>query len=173
MRSTTRAVVRQAVWDIRGGISHAVLSSGLVPRHLRYLLLSAWGADVRRCRIAAGCRFGSQDVTIGRGTFVNYGCFFDSHSPITIGEHCSLGMRVMLLTSSHELGPHDARAANDISRPIVVGDGAWIGAGAIVLSGVTVGAGAVVAAGSVVVDDVAADTLVGGVPARPIRPLGA
>ncbi|MFV9507048.1 MAG: hypothetical protein AB4911_21060 [Oscillochloridaceae bacterium umkhey_bin13] len=46
----------------------------------------------------------------------------------------------------------------------------WIGHGAIVLPGVTVGRGAVVAAGAVVSQDVPPYVIVGGVPARPIRP---
>jgi serine acetyltransferase len=45
----------------------------------------------------------------------------------------------------------------------------WIGHGVIVLPGVTVGDGAVLAAGAVVSKDVAPYTIVGGVPARPIR----
>jgi acetyltransferase-like isoleucine patch superfamily enzyme len=45
----------------------------------------------------------------------------------------------------------------------------WIGAGAIVLPGVTIGKGAVVAAGAVVTSSVPPFTVVGGVPARPIK----
>jgi acetyltransferase-like isoleucine patch superfamily enzyme len=51
----------------------------------------------------------------------------------------------------------------------VVGHDVWIGARATVLDGVSVGDGAVVAAGSVVVKDVGAYTVVGGVPARLIK----
>lgn len=51
-----------------------------------------------------------------------------------------------------------------------IGHDVWIGHGAIILPGVSVGIGAVVAAGAVVSKDVAPYTIVGGVPARPIRP---
>ena len=57
------------------------------------------------------------------------------------------------------------------SKPIKICDKAWIGFNCIVLKGVTIGEGAVVAAGSVVTKDVPAWTLVGGVPAKPIRSL--
>ena len=52
---------------------------------------------------------------------------------------------------------------------IVIEDDVWLGAGAIITDGVRVGKGAVVAAGAVVVDDVPAHTIVGGIPARVIR----
>jgi acetyltransferase-like isoleucine patch superfamily enzyme len=50
-----------------------------------------------------------------------------------------------------------------------IGHNVWIGARAIIRAGVTIGDGAVIAAGSVVVKDVAAYTVVGGVPAQMIR----
>ena len=55
------------------------------------------------------------------------------------------------------------------AEPIVIGDRVWIGMNATVLGGVTIGEGAVVAAGSVVTKDVPPFTVVGGVPARPIK----
>lgn len=52
---------------------------------------------------------------------------------------------------------------------VIIGNDVWIGHGVIVLPGVTVGDGAVLAAGAVVTKDVAPYTIVGGVPAKPIR----
>jgi acetyltransferase-like isoleucine patch superfamily enzyme len=55
------------------------------------------------------------------------------------------------------------------SRPVRIGDGAWIGIGAIVLKGVEVGARARVGAGAVVARDVPAGATVEGNPARIVR----
>jgi phosphonate metabolism protein (transferase hexapeptide repeat family) len=52
---------------------------------------------------------------------------------------------------------------------VTIGHDVWIGHGATILPGVSIGNGAVVGAGAVVSRDVAPYTIVGGVPARPIR----
>lgn len=52
---------------------------------------------------------------------------------------------------------------------IVVGNDVWIGYEAIIMQGVTIGDGAIIGARAVVTKDVAPYTIVGGVPAKPIR----
>jgi carbonic anhydrase/acetyltransferase-like protein (isoleucine patch superfamily) len=52
---------------------------------------------------------------------------------------------------------------------IIIEDDVWLGAGAIITDGVRVGKGAVVAAGAVVTKDVPPHTVVGGIPAKPLK----
>ena len=52
---------------------------------------------------------------------------------------------------------------------IVIGNDVWIGYEAVVLAGVTIGDGAIIGTRAVVTKDVAPYTIVGGVPAKPIR----
>jgi acetyltransferase-like isoleucine patch superfamily enzyme len=76
-----------------------------------------------------------------------------------------------VLTTTHDIGPHEQRCHGSRSEPVTIGDGAWIGTRALILPGVHVGAGCVVAAGAVVTDSVPPDSLVGGVPAKVLRTL--
>jgi galactoside O-acetyltransferase len=64
-----------------------------------------------------------------------------------------------------------ARAAPPRTAAVAIGDGAWIGANAMILKGVEIGAGAVVAAGAIVTRSVPPATLVAGNPARIVRTL--
>jgi hypothetical protein len=66
----------------------------------------------------------------------------------------------------------DHSHGNAIGRRIVIESNVWIAAGATIIGGVTVGENSVVAAGAVVTRDVPPNTLVGGNPARIIRPIG-
>lgn len=57
----------------------------------------------------------------------------------------------------------------DNKGDIVIGNDVWIGYEAVILSGVTIGDGAIIGTRAVVTKDVPSYTIVGGVPAKPIR----
>jgi len=67
------------------------------------------------------------------------------------------------------LNPADVASAWDNKGDIVVGNDVWIGYEAVILAGVTIGDGAIIGARAVVTKDVPPYTIVGGVPAKPIR----
>jgi acetyltransferase-like isoleucine patch superfamily enzyme len=106
-------------------------------------------------------------ITIGKNVFINHACSFLDLGGITIEDDVLIGPRVNLVTEGHPLNPENRKAL--ITKPVTIKRGAWIGAGATILSGVTVGENAVVAAGSVVSRDVAANTVVAGIPARIVK----
>ena len=80
-----------------------------------------------------------------------------------------IGHGVVLATLDHDFAPEKRQQLHP--APIHIGKRVWIGANAVVTKGVTIGDNAVVAAGAVVTQDVPADTIVGGVPAKIIRKL--
>jgi len=136
------------------------------------------GTELGRLFAAAGedtyveppflCDYGF-NISIGRGSFVNYGGIVLDVSPVAIGDEVRIATGVQLLTAEHPLDPAARRAGIELSRPIRIEDGAWIGSGAIVCPGVTIGENAVVGAGSVVIRDVPAGALAAGNPCRVVR----
>lgn len=146
-------------------------ASRVVPPSGRYLLYRALGVNVDRSVIHSGCYLGTNDVSIGRGTFINRDCFFEATDHIEIGSNCHLAMGVRVLTSTHEIGPHQHRGGTLKRRPVKVGNGVWIGAFATLLPGVTVGDGCVIGAGAVVTKDCLPDGLYLGIPAKREREL--
>ena len=110
-------------------------------------------------------------LTVGQGCWFNIECFLDLGASINIGDRVAIGHQVMILTTSHGIGPHGQRAAAPEVRPVCIGSGAWLGARSTILPGVTIGPGAIIAAGAVVTRDVPANTMVAGIPARVIKSL--
>ena len=109
-------------------------------------------------------------LIVGKRAFINGGAVIHAAKNITIGDDLRLGpLAAILSTSSHETQPGGGIQMG----PITIGDDVWIGRSAIILPNVNIGEGAVVAAGAVVTRDVPSWTLVGGVPAKKIKPLQA
>jgi maltose O-acetyltransferase len=104
------------------------------------------------------------DVSINRGASFFPGML--RKAEITIGNGVRIAPNVSLCAAGHD--PDDPNLA-DVASPITVGDGAWLGAGCILLPGARIGPGAVVAAGAVVRGEVTAGAIVAGVPARLVR----
>lgn len=111
------------------------------------------------------------NIRVGRKVFINHGCTINDIGGIDIGDEVMLGPNVSLLSSGHPVEPFE-RTRRITAAPIVIERNVWIGAGATVLQGVTIGSDSVVAAGAVVTCDVPPRSLVAGLPARVIRPLG-
>lgn len=122
-------------------------------------------------RITGGADLGSH-LVIGRDCVLETGITFDLEAHITLEDRVTLSHQVMILTSTHELGPPTHRAGPVTRAPVVVKAGAWVGPRAIVLPGVTIGEGAVVMAGALVNKDVPPNARVSGTPARVIETLG-
>ena len=110
-----------------------------------------------------------QNITVGKGVFINSCCHFQDQGGITIGDGAQIGHNVVLATLDHEQDP--SRRSITKPGPITIGKNVWIGSNATVVPGVSIGGGAIVAAGAVVTKDVPPNTVVGGVPARIIKTL--
>ncbi|HMW48696.1 MAG TPA: acyltransferase [Cellvibrionaceae bacterium] len=89
---------------------------------------------------------------------------------VRIGDRVLIGYRTQILSTNHAIeGRNPIFSAGHVKKPVCIEQDVWIGASVIILPGVSIGEGAVVAAGSVVTKDVAAFSIVAGVPAKLIR----
>jgi acetyltransferase-like isoleucine patch superfamily enzyme len=116
------------------------------------------------------------NITLGNHVYIGPGAHFSATvASITIGNKVLFGPNVTIITGDHRMDQigkaiydqHEKLPENDI--PVVIEDDVWVGTGAIILKGVTIGTGSVVAAGAVVAKSVPPYTIVGGVPAKPIK----
>jgi maltose O-acetyltransferase len=74
-------------------------------------------------------------------------------------------------TATHPLDAAARRSGLEYALPVTIGDGVWLGGGAIVCPGVTIGEDTVVGAGSVVMRGLPAGVVAAGNPYRVIRPV--
>jgi acetyltransferase-like isoleucine patch superfamily enzyme len=119
----------------------------------------------------------SPSIAIGDRVSINYDCHIGCVNEIKIGNDVLLASRVYISDHSHgdpdyvDIDtPPSARKVYS-KGPVIIEDGVWIGEGACILPGVRIGRHAIVGANAVVTRDVPPYTIVGGVPARPIKTL--
>lgn len=111
-----------------------------------------------------------------------------NHDKLVIGKYCSLacGVRFLFNSANHNmdslstypfplfyeewgLEQKNVAASWTNKGDIIIGNDVWIGYEAVIMAGVTVGDGAIIGARALVTKDVPPYTIVGGIPAKPIR----
>jgi maltose O-acetyltransferase len=117
------------------------------------------------------CDYG-YNTYLGENFYANFDGVFLDVASIRIGANAMLGPRVQLHTATHPLIAAGRNSGWEYAKPIIIGDNAWIGGGAIIHPGVTVGDGAVIGSGSVVTRDIPVGVFAAGNPCRVIRKIG-
>ncbi|MDE6031398.1 MAG: CatB-related O-acetyltransferase [Oscillospiraceae bacterium] len=111
-----------------------------------------------------------------------------NHDRLVMGKFCSIacGAKFIFTSANHsmkslstypfpiffeewDLDVTNITDAWDNKGDIIIGNDVWIGYEAVILSGVTIGDGAIIGARALVTKDIPPYTIVGGVPAKPIR----
>lgn len=142
---------------------------------------------------------GADRIRVGRNVFLDHRAYLNSNpspegnSHITLGDNVEIGPYTVIwggggvdIGSNVHMGAHvhvtsiqgakipvtriDPAEGIEINRrPVKIGDHVLIFSGAVIVPGVTIGHHSMIAAGAVVTEDVPPYTMVGGVPAKPVR----
>lgn len=139
---------------------------------IRRVTYNYWG-----CRIEPGALIYRNvlllgNVVIGRGSSVSNNTTINgAEKGVCIGENVMIAPGCCIVAFDHGIEVNGVPMSKQalVGRKIKICNDVWIGANCTITSGVTIGEGAVVAANAVVTKDVAAYTIVGGVPAKYIK----
>lgn len=146
------------VW-VHGGPVMAGANLHIVSARDGRVQLSVWRGEQTNGRISIG-----DDCLICPAVRIS------SASEIRIGDGCMLAHGVYVTDADwHDL--YDRTQAIGATSPVVIGDNVWLGDSAFVGKGVTIGDNAIIGARAVIVDDVPANAIVAGNPARVVKEL--
>lgn len=114
---------------------------------------------------------GGARVSIGDHTHIGSFCNIRSDLRISIGSHCYIAQFVSIVDGGYEYADRTLSITGDryICKESSIGDNVWLGVGAVILPGVTVGNGAVIGAGAIVTRDVPPYAVAAGNPARVLK----
>ncbi len=145
------------------GKNNFAYNSSISSSRIGYGSYLAEGATIRKAKIGKYCSIGP-----------NVNCIFGKHPSSTF-----VSTHPAFFTSRKNIGVSYAKTQlfDEFSEPrdnqgkysIVIGNDVWIGANVAIMDGVKIGDGAIVAANALVNKDVEPYTIVGGVPAKPIK----
>lgn len=101
-------------------------------------------------------------LEIGENVWIGEAVWIDNLAHVKIGNNVCLSQGAFLLTGNHD---YKSQRFDLIIKPIIIEDGAWVGAKAIVCPGVTVASHSIISVGSVIGKDTYPDTIYKGNPA--------
>ncbi|HXY53912.1 MAG TPA: acyltransferase [Nitrospirota bacterium] len=175
-RSLKNRGVKALLRYLTGHIIAAVARSFLCLYPLRAMVLRLAGSRIGRNSRILNISFinfykdGFSNFIAGDNVFIGAETMIDIAGNVTIGHNTTLAERVLILTHTN-VGYNDhplKEILQDKYAQVSIGDGVFIGAGALIMPGVTIGDKSVVGAMSLVLKDVAPGAVVAGVPAKVI-----
>lgn len=111
-------------------------------------------------------------IVVGNDVHIGDGAIIVCRESIHIGDDSLIAEYVVIRDQDHETGTRPIRLAGFRTSPVRIGRDVWVGCKASILRGVGIGDGAVVGAHALVRNDVPAGMLAAGVPARVLRSVG-
>lgn len=150
-------------------INAVLFKTSMLPiSRVKVFLLRLFGAEIGKGVVIKPCVNIKQPglLRIGDHCWIGEQVWIDNLVMVTLGNHVCLSQGVLLLTGSHN---YKLPAFDLITGSIVLEDGVWVGAGAIVNQGITLASHAVLSAGAVATKNLGAYGVYQGNPARMVR----
>ena len=110
-------------------------------------------------------------LIIGDNVFINRGCVINASGKITIANNVLIGSGVIICSQNYNHIEIDTNINKQgyITAPVIINENVWIGERAVILPGVTVGSNSVIGAGSIITQNIPANCIYAGNPAKLIR----
>lgn len=105
-------------------------------------------------------------LSVGDNVWLGEGCWIDNLDYVTIGSNVCISQGALLITGNHDYTKSNFPYRN---APILIGDGAWIGAKAVVAPGVKFAPYSIASVGAIVTRDTEPNGVYQGNPAVKIK----
>ncbi len=167
-RHSLKSKIARVLWNVVWLVLFRPTPRGNLFRPWRIALLKLFGAKVKwSSNVLPSCRIWQPwKLTMGEYSCLseNVDCY--TVDEIVLGDQVTVSQNATLCTAGHDIS---SQIMELTYAPINIGSNAWVAAYAMVMPGVTIGEGAVVGAGAVVTKDVEPWAVVGGNPAKFIK----
>lgn len=162
---TGASTLKQLLWYFTSAL---FFRSGLIPvSTILVFILKLFGAKIGndvRIKPYIHIKF-PWKLTLGDHSWLAE-CFIENLDEVIIGNNCCVSQGAMLMTGNHN---YKIPSFDLMTKPIILEDGVWIGARAIVSPGVTCKSHSVLSMGSVATKDLEEYTIYSGIPAVKVR----
>ncbi|MFA5866119.1 MAG: acyltransferase [Phycisphaerae bacterium] len=110
------------------------------------------------------------ELIVGNDTYIGRNSIILAHQSVKIGNDCLIAPGCHITDVNHGIASGELIRKQPLnSNPVNIGNDVWIGAGCSILPGVTIGDGAAIGARAVVTKDIPANAIAVGVPAKVIK----
>lgn len=161
---------------IYGGGKNVVLGKNINGKNIKKIKVGNYVTILDNARILlvksyCGCKY-CASISIGNDVMIGYNFTIMAAAPIEIHDHVLIASNVMITSENHGIDPEFSKSYAGTplnAKPVVIGEGCWLGERLMIMPGVVLGKRCVVGAGSIVTKSFPDYSLIAGVPAKIIK----
>jgi len=129
-----------------------------------------FGKCGRDLRVGRNVQFYNPElINLGDHIYIAYGCSIMANDLIKVENEVMLSPYCVVISGEHTSIKGSYRYGPAKKAPIIIEKGSWIASHVVVTAGCTIGENSLIAANAVVVHDIPANVVAGGIPAKIIN----